>query len=288
MSTSRQRSTTATASTPRQRLVDVAVARILREGMSVSLEHLSLEKVIAESGVSRATAYRQWPNKADFLREVLVSAVRGTRLVAESPRELGQLADLLRVSGEALSTPQGRRDLVVEALRVSAQADFERIHASPHWQTYLAITATCRGLPAGTLRDDVQAALAQTEASFLDHRAAVYARLPALLGYRLVPPLAEPEGFRVMAGAAGAMMTGLIVNATAAAPKGRGGGGTIRLAPFGSTKEAHWSLPALHLVTVFFAYLEPDPDAVWSRERIRAAAAQLDELILALAVPAKR
>lgn len=274
--------------TPRERLVGVAVARILREGMTVSLEHLSLEKVIAEAGVSRATAYRHWPNKADFLREVLVTAVRGTGLVGETPDELAELARLLSVSEDRLDTAQGRRDFVVEALRITAQADYDRIRRSPQWQTYLAITATCRGLPPGALRDDVQAALAQAEERFVAHRAAVYARMPGLLGYRLVPPLTEPEGFRVMASAAGALMTGLVVTATSRrddagdANGAASGEGTLRLAPFGSTRAADWSLPALHLVTVFLAHLEPDPEVVWDAARWAVTAQRLDEVMAAL------
>ncbi len=320
MTAPRQRSTQAPdraagATSARQRLVDVAVARILREGMTVGLEHLSLEQVIAQAGVSRATAYRHWPHKADFLREVLVTTVRTTRLVGESPRELHALAQLLRSSGDLLRTAQGRRDVVVEGLRVSAQADYDRIAGSPQWQTYLAISATCRGLPPGSLRAAVRAELAATEAGFVAHRAAVYARLPGLLGYRLTPPLSAPQGYRVMAGAAGAMMTGLVVAATATGgtessggsessggtdatggidalggtdalggmdPFGGSAGSTVRLAPFGSSQEADWSLPALHLVTVLLAHLEPDPDVVWDAARRQVTADRLEEVLTAL------
>lgn len=261
----------------RDRLIAVAVERIRRDGMTVGLDHLSLEGVIADSGVSRATAYRHWPNKADFLREVLVETVRTTRLVGETPTDLADLTRLLQEAGDGLRTAQGRRDLVVEALRRTAQADVDRMRASPQWQTYLAITATCRGLPPGPLRDDVRAALAQAEAGFVEHRAQVYARLPGLLGYRLVAPLTAPEGFTIMASASGAMMTGLLVTAAAGPDPA-----PIRLAPFGSSRPADWTLPALHLVGVLLAHLEPDPDVVWDAARWRETKERLDEVLAAL------
>lgn len=268
----------------RRSLVDVALARIEREGMTVGLEQLSLERVIAESGVSRATAYRHWPNKADFLREVLVTAVRTTRLDGETPRELGELVDLLAARADELHTAQGRRDLVVEALRRSAQADFDRVRTSPRWRTYLAITATCRGLPPGALRSDVQAALAQTEEGFVAHRAGVFARMPDLLGYRLVAPLAAPEGFRIMASAAGAVMTGLVVLATSR-PDAVADSDTVHLAPFGSSRQAQWSLPALHLTGVILSHLEPDPDVVWDEPRRHETGVRLQEMLAALDPP---
>jgi hypothetical protein len=39
---------------------------------------------------------------------------------------------------------------------------------------------------------------------------------------------------------------------------------TRRLAPFGSTRTAEWTVPMYGLTAVFAAFLEPDPDADWS------------------------
>lgn len=57
-------------SNTRQRILDTALAEVERHGLTVSLEHLGLERIIKASGVSRATAYRHWPTKADFLADV--------------------------------------------------------------------------------------------------------------------------------------------------------------------------------------------------------------------------
>lgn len=245
--------------------------------MSVSLQHLSLEAVIAESGISRATAYRHWPSKAEFLREVLVQAVRTTQLESETPAEIADLANWLGERVADLSTAQGRRNLVVEALRRASEADVRRVLRSPSWQTYLAIAATCRGLPAGPLRDDVERALAQTDARFTARRALVYARLADLIGYRLTPPLQAPEGFAIMADAAGAMMTGLLTVAAGQQERAWGASHTIA---FGSSEAADWTLPTRHLVGVVLAHLEPDPAVEWDETR-RAATVESTRALLA-------
>lgn len=256
-----------------------AVEQIRRQGMSVSLEHLSLEAIIRESGVSRATAYRHWPTKADFLSEVLVTVVRSTRLEGESAHEVAELGTLIWDRRADLGSAEGRRNLIVEALRYSTDANFRRVLDSPQWHTYLALNATLRGLPDGPLRVKVQSALAEADVRFVAHRAEVYARLPAPLGYRLVPPLTAPEGFTVMSSAAGSMMTGLIVKALARPEIVTD---AVPMSPFGSTRTADWTLPTHHLTGVLLGHLEPDPAITWDARQRRTAAAAIRNILDAL------
>jgi AcrR family transcriptional regulator len=265
--------------TVRDRLLSTAVAQIERQGMSVGLEHISLERVIAESGVSRASAYRHYANKAEFLTDVLTTVVRSTRLEGETPAQVEELLGLLTQHPDGLTTEQGRRDLVVEGLRRTAGADFDRIAASPQWRTYLALHATCRGLAEGELRSQVLTALAETEARFTAHRAGVYARLAALLGYRLVPPLSQPQGFLVMADAAGALMTGLVVRAGSLEDTATR---TMRLAAHGSSEEADWTWPAFHLAGLILAHLQPDPEITWDGTQLARADATMAEMLQAV------
>jgi len=210
---------------------------------------------------------------------VLTTVVRSTRLEGETPAQVEELLGLLTQHGDGLATEQGRRDLAVEGLRRSARADFDRIAGSPQWRTYLALHATGRGLAEGDLRTQVLTALADTEARFTAQRAAVYARLAALLGYRLVPPLSQPQGFLVMADAAGALMTGLVVRTGSledtATP-------TMRLAAHGSSEEADWTWPAFHLAGLILAHLQPDPEITWDETQLARADATMAEMLLAL------
>lgn len=261
------------------RMLDVAVARIRDEGMSVSLDRIGMEAVIKEAGVSRASAYRRWPSREDFLADVLVETVRSTSLIPETESEVSQLVGPIAQHADRLSTAQGRRDLVVEGLRVSVDADVRRIAASPAWRTYLALSAAYPGLPEGSVRDQVRDALAETEAGFTERRAAIYANLAALIGYRLAPGLQSDTGFRHLSVAAGTLMTGLVVR-TLRQPEWLDEREEATL--FGASAPAPWSSAERQVVGLLFSHLEPDPDVDWSEASIEATrarfAAQVEEL----------
>lgn len=263
-----------TTSTPRQRILDTALQQIGEHGITVSLEHLSLEKIIHASGVSRATAYRIWPNKQQFLADVLVDAVRSTDLEVDSRAEVAQLMALLDASPGFASDEQTRRNVIVEGLRISIQADFERVAASAQWATYLALNATNRGLPAGSLRDEVTQALADMQQVFIEQRCIVYARLPRLLGYRLVPPLDGDQGFRLMSEASGALMTGFVAE-LGARPQLLTD--TFRMASYGADERA-WTVPAFALTGLVLSYIEPDPGITWDDAQLTLAHAALEEI----------
>lgn len=255
-------------------MLATAVGQLERDGVRVSIEDVSMERVIEEAGVSRASAYRRWPNREAFLTDVLVAVVGRLSLHPEDEADLRMLADLIAERTVDLATAQGRRDLIVEALRRISDIDIHRLLASKPWQNHLALAATHRGLPPGDLKDSIGKAIADAERAMLDRRAEVYSHLPALLGYRLVPPLTAPDGFRVMSSAAGAMMTGILLRSHAD-PSWLDERTPMR--PFGSSREAAWSRPELHLVGAFLTHLEPDQDVAWDAERVRASAALFAE-----------
>lgn len=249
------------------------MARVRENGVTVGLDQISLEEAIAASGVARATAYRRWPSRQDFLREVLIQIVRQARLEPETEEDLLALRRLAETQRENLVSEEGRRTFVVESFRLATESDYRRLAASREWRDHLALRATCDSLPAGELRETVAAELTDAEEKFAARRATVYARLPALLAYRLVPWLDPETGFDVMAAAAGAIMTGLIV---------RPGLGRstppFRARAFGSAIEAAWTIESYSLVSLILSYLEPDPEIEWNESRLLAAFAQWDSL----------
>lgn len=260
-------------STAGDRVVQAAIRRIHERGVSVGLDGISLEDAIASSGVSRATAYRHWPSRADFLRAVLVQIVRETRLEPEGIEEIDAIRAFVTDRREDASTDAGRRTIVVESLRIAVDADFRRLASSREWTDYLALRATCTSLPQGELRETVTSEIAAAERGFLMHRASVYSRLPQLMGYRLVPPLAGQSGFEVMADAMGALMTGLVVRASVAPDRT-----PFRAKAFGSSLAAEWTRTSYALVASFLSFLEPDPELEWTAERALATVAAFEEL----------
>lgn len=259
------------------RIVQAAIQGIHERGISVGLDRISLEDAIASSGVSRATAYRHWPSRAEFLRAVLVQIVRKTRLEPEGAEEIDAITALVRDRHEDAATDAGRRTIVVESLRIAMDADFKRLASSREWADYLALRATCTSLPEGELRDTVTSEIVAAERAFVTHRAAVYSRLPELIGYRLIPPLAGQSGFEVMAEAMGALMTGLVVR-TSAVPNTT----PFRARAFGSTVCAEWTSTSYALVATFLSFLEPDPEVEWTATRAAASIAAFAELAEAI------
>ena len=248
-----------------QRMLATATRLVHTAGLTVSLEHLRIEEIIREAGVSRTAVYRRWPYKDLFFNELLTALARDPH-----PQTTGYddvtMADLRKTTLahlDWLQTAQGRRDLGAELLRRGAMRDFELLHQSSRWRTYVALNAAFLSLPDGDLRHEVQAALAASEHEILLRIADAGRALAQLLGYRLRPEL--DLTFEALARLASATMTGLAIK-TLATPQTA----TERFAvnPFGSTDLGAWSLPAIGLAGVVLAYLEPDPVVHWDAARI--------------------
>jgi hypothetical protein len=78
--------------------------------------------------------------------------------------EIALMKQVLGEHPDWLETPRLRHGLILELIRRVAPLDFLAVLAAPRWRTYLALHATFSGLSDGTLRDQVQAALAQANA----------------------------------------------------------------------------------------------------------------------------
>lgn len=246
-------------------MLDTAIALVHERGLSTGLEALAFDEVIRGAGVSRTSAYRRWPKRDLFYSEVLLELAAGAALPAPETSIAGPAAQVVLAHADRLSSPQGRRDLVVELLRVSIGIDFEVVSTSPAWRTYRLLLASYEGIADPSVREAVTAALAEAEKRALEARARVYAEFTALLGYRLVAPLTGPDGFEFMSRAAGATMTGVL-------SRGSLGDTAIQsprqMRAFGTTAAAEWS-PAVYMVTAtVLSYIEPDPGIEWSPERI--------------------
>lgn len=244
-----------------------AALRQLDGGLTVSLEHVSFERVVADAGVSRASAYRRWPNKDLFLADLLLEVARATSL-DEDERSVyvAALHELACRAGELID-PATRRDLLVDLLRRALDADLRMLAAAPRWRSYVALRAMVAGLPEGQLRSAVSAELQATESDFTRRRAEVFALLADLVGYRPAGGLSREDGFRVLSDALGVLSTGYIVRALAARSSAIE---LVEAAPLGSTAVRSWTLPALAVTTVAFGFLEPDPAVVWDGDRVDA------------------
>ena len=240
-------------------MLDAALELLAEDGVSVALDGLQLEDVIRRADVSRTSAYRRWPTREAFLEDVLVELAQGAELTEVGPRVGAEGAALLAAHRDALTTEEGRREVFVELLRLSLQTDLEAILASPAFRTYLALRAAFVGVPSEDLRTRLAAALAHSERRTVARGSAILSGACRLLGLRLTGPLGDgPDGPTVLSRAIAASTTGFVVAALADPDVVTA---TRRLAPFGSSRPAQWSVPALTLAGLVLAHVEPDPDA---------------------------
>ncbi|MFD1934975.1 MULTISPECIES: TetR/AcrR family transcriptional regulator [Nonomuraea] len=254
-----------------QRMLDTALDMVNLTGLTVGLDHIGLEDVIRDAGVSRSAVYRRWPYKdlffSDLLRQIAKAA---TPAVADAGAALELINGFARDHLDWLESPEGRRRLCAEMLRLGAAHDFEAIHGSTEWRTYLALHATFLSLEDGELRDDVRESLGRAERAFVERIASRYRHLAGLLGYRLRAELGAT--FETMATLAQATMRGMVTMALSTPEVA-----TLRLrsAPLGEDRPADWSLPALGIAATAFTFLEPDPAVTWDAGRMAEVGAAL-------------
>jgi AcrR family transcriptional regulator len=255
-----------------QRMLRAAMAMVNRTGLTVSLDHISFEDVIRNADVSRSAVYRRWPFKdlffSDLVKELAANAT--PTIVAD---ELELIRRVVAGRLDWLETPALRHGLLIELFRQLSLLDFQALYGSPEWRTYLALHATFLSIADGELRDQVQAALAQSERDHIARVARAWQHVAGLFGYRLRPELGAT--FETAATLVDAAMRGLVITALSmpevAAYR-------VQASPFGAAGTDEWSLPALGLASIASSFLEPDSAVEWDAERVASVRRALADL----------
>ncbi|MBO0870574.1 MAG: TetR/AcrR family transcriptional regulator [Micromonosporaceae bacterium] len=254
----------------RDRLLHAATEMINETGLTVSLEHISFEDVIRAADVARSTAYRHWPYKDLFFKDLVRQLASGAELmIIQDETELARR--VLDEHRDWLATPALRHRLMLELIRQLSALDFRSVLGSARWRTYLALHAACASLTDDDLRAELAATLAQTEATRTAHIAEAWRQAARVFGYRLRPELGSSfEAFATLLNASlrGLVITGLSDVDIATRP--------VLAAPFGSDVKQEWSPMALATGSLAMTFLEPDPDAGWNEQSLAGIHRLLD------------
>ncbi|WP_148281428.1 hypothetical protein [Tsukamurella sp. 1534] len=204
----------------RSRVLRASVDRVLADGMSTGLEHVRLEDAVRDADVSRTAAYRCWPQRDDFVADLLAALAEHALPVASTrgERATAVLRDAVGDDPRELRTVDGRRAALRRVVALSADDDLlaDR-EESRRWRLFLTLALAVPALPEGERRDRVSAAVAAAEEAVLERLQANYRRLLEMFGFTAV------VGYRELAGVGLALMRGYVVGGYAGTGSGTPG-----------------------------------------------------------------
>lgn len=177
------------AAIARQRMLDAGVALVDRDGLTVGFGHLPLEEIIADAGVSRASAYRQWSTHDSYVAD-LISEIFGRRQMAFgfSPATTDSVMGGMREHAALLDTAEGRLAVARELVRVAAERNLRDLLASRQWRSYEALYAAAES-PGDPAHAELLRATARTvEQHLVDTNVGFYRAALSMMGQRMRAP----------------------------------------------------------------------------------------------------
>lgn len=192
----------------RERMLAAAREIVLRSGMTISLEDVSLEDVMRQAKVPRSSVYRLWPYKSDFVDDLLclMATPEWVGLTPGQAPALDVAREVVRANRDRLGTPEGRWAVSRESVRQAVEVSFADIDAAKGWVFYFALVGTVDYVRDPNARARIAAALEECERVRVRSIAALYEELARWTGTR------PRAGYRTehIAEATGAMMQGLL------------------------------------------------------------------------------
>lgn len=234
----------------RETALRVTVAAIREQGLNLGLESLSMEDVIREAEVSRTTFYRLWPQKDQFIGDLIIELTKNaiSPYNDRSTDTTAELKERLLPRINELLQPETRWRLITDILAQTAVPDFAYMFSrTEQWHTYFALVTIVTNLPHGPIRDTALHEINNSEANYRNRIVQNFEILIEHFGVRL------REGTQTTTDVANlmiAMSRGLILHNY-----------TTELPP--ST-----DLFALGAIAMFNHCFEDNPDVVWDAARV--------------------
>jgi AcrR family transcriptional regulator len=176
----------------KQRMLEAGRELAHEVGAALTIEHLRLEEVIQRARVPRSSVYRLWPYREDYIDDLLsYLAGEGSwfsdRTVLD-PETFDLAVRVVTDNQPMLATPEGRRALMCEVVRITATRNYEVLTESLPWRLHMALIATLGSTRGGGARRRIAAALEDSQRRSRASLVSVLRHLSTVLGYRLRDP----------------------------------------------------------------------------------------------------
>ena len=188
----------------RQRMLDAGRELAIEAGAALTIEHLRLEEVIQRARVPRSSVYRLWSYRDEYIDDLLcylagAGSLFGSRPVFD-PETFSVASQVLADNRHLLSTPDGRRALMREVVRVTAKRNYQALTESAPWRLHMALVATLGSTRSGEARRQIAAALEEAQLRARESLVALFAYLMAEIGLRLRDPAWTADHLQITGG----------------------------------------------------------------------------------------
>jgi hypothetical protein len=256
----------------RRRMLEAGRELAIEAGAALTIEHLRVEEIIQRARVPRSSAYRMWPYREEYIDDLLCYLAGAGNWFNDrpvfDPETFTVLKQVVEDNRELAGSPEGRRALLCEIVRLTVAQNYGALTESGTWRLHMALSATLGSTRSGEARQKIAAALEQSQRVSRDSLVAVFGFLAAELGLRMRDPAATIEHMQLAGGLLVQSVALRNVQVRAAADGDDSGEAalvdTLLNAPLPGPglhgQPAEWTLAAFAYMGVVDAFIELDPD----------------------------
>jgi len=173
-------------------MLDAGRELALDAGAALTIEHLRLEEVIQRARVPRSSVYRLWAYREEYIDDLLCYLAGEGSWFSERPVLVPETTSvvqrLLTDNTPLLGTPEGRRALLLEIVRLTTTCNYAALTESTTWRLHMALMATLGSTRSGESRKRIAAALEDAQKRSRESMVALLSYLMGVLGLRLRDP----------------------------------------------------------------------------------------------------
>jgi hypothetical protein len=256
----------------RRRMLEAGRELAIEAGAALTIEHLRVEEIIQRARVPRSSAYRMWPYREEYIDDLLCYLAGAGNWFNDrpvfDPETFTVLKQVVEDNRELIGSPEGRRALLCEIVRLTVAQNYAALTESGTWRLHMALSATLGSTRTGEARQKIAAALEESQRVSRDSLVAVFGFLAGELGLRMRHPAATIEHMQLAGGLL--VQSVALRNVQVRAAAGDDDSGEAALVdtllnvplpgPGLHGQSAEWTLAAYAYMGVVDAFIELDPD----------------------------